>query len=312
MKIIILGGAGFLGVSLAQLLKSNGKEVVVVDSKSRLKKNKQYLNNIVSLPMDFPEIDLSFLNQLFDQGDQLVHMACTTNPNKSMKNIKFDASSNIIPSIEIFSLAVKNKLDKIVFTSSGGTVYGNCQSKIIKENEDKNPISAYGVSKLAIENYLNVITMGSETNGVSLRVGNPFGSYQLKGTTIGAIAAFMNFTQNNQQINIYGDGSIVRDYIYIDDVSNAFLYSLNHKNLHGTFNIGSGIGFSINEILALIKEILNIDQKIAFHKSRQFDVPRIILDASKFKQKTNWKPKITVKNGIELIWKDLQNELVMN
>lgn len=306
MKIIISGGAGFLGVSLAQFLKSKGKEVVVIDSKLRLTNNNDNLKGISCYPTNFPDVDLIFLDQLFKKGDQLVHLACTTNPNKSMKDIKFDASSNIIPSIEIFNLAVKNKLDKIVFASSGGTVYGSTKSKLIKETEDKNPISAYGVSKLAIEKYLNVITMDSDTKGVSLRIGNPFGSYQLKGTTIGAIAAFMKLTLNNQDINIYGDGSIVRDFIYIDDVSNAFFYSLHNKELEGVFNIGLETGVSINEILKLIKTTLNLKQNINYHESRSFDVPRITLDTSKFRNATNWEPKISVKEGIKLIWQDLK------
>jgi len=308
MKVIIIGGAGFIGISVAKTILQNNLNVVIVDSDYRIQRNITDLTDTENRVMDFTDLDVNLLDSLITKGDVVIHLACTTNPSKSMQDIKYDAQSNILPSIEIFKIAIKNKASKIIFSSSGGTVYGNVNSSSILESDDKNPISAYGVSKLAIENYLMLMTANSDTNGICLRIGNPYGSYQLQGTTIGAISAFLNATKNNKTITIWGDGNFIRDYLYIDDLSNAFYYALRDENLIGVFNIGSGVGHSLNQLLVIIKEATQIDNIIEYTEQRGFDVPSIVLNTNKFSKKTGWSCQYSINQGINKMWDRIKND----
>ncbi|MFK8012900.1 MAG: NAD-dependent epimerase/dehydratase family protein [Marinicellaceae bacterium] len=308
MKVLIIGGAGFIGLSVAKKFLQKNLNVVIVDSDYRIQRNIADLTGTESIVMDFTDLDVNLLDSIISKGDIVIHLACTTNPSKSMQDIKYDAQSNILPSIDIFKIAIKNKASKIIFSSSGGTVYGNVSSSSIIESDDKKPISAYGVSKLAIENYLLLMTANSDTNGICLRIGNPYGSYQLKGTTIGAIAAFFNATKNNETITIWGDGNFIRDYLYIDDLSNAFYCALRDDSLSGVFNVGSGVGHSLNQLITIINETTQIDNIIEYTKKRGFDVPSIVLNTNKFNKKTGWSCQYSINQGINKMWDRIKND----
>ena len=306
MKKIIIGGSGFIGTSLAKNLRNEDHDVIVIDSKNRLLKNEDLLSDIKCYEMDFPTLDTKLLNSLFSEGDVLIHLACTTNPSKSMKNIIHDAQTNILPSIELFSMAIENKLSKIIFASSGGTIYGDTNTPTITESHTKSPLSAYGVSKFTIENYLNFLTLNSSTQGISLRIGNPYGEYQLKGVSIGAIAAFLNAIKNDQKIKIWGNGEIIRDYLYIDDLYNAFYQVLQKDNIQGSFNIGSGKGYSINQLLGVINKITGKKTHVVYLEKRGYDVPKIILNSTKFNKITGWECNLSITQGITKIWNKIR------
>jgi UDP-glucose 4-epimerase len=194
---------------------------------------------------------------------------------------------------------------RVVFSSSGGTVYGIPENSPVTEKCFTRPISAYGISKLSVEHYLDLY---KNLNGISLRIGNPYGAYQLRGTSIGLIARVLNSIKEKTPIQVWGDGSIVRDYINIKSVANAFALSLLTKNLEpGAYNIGTGVGRSINDIIQAAFDVTGRKTPVIYSKPRGFDVSTIVLDNSKFSSATGWKtyPE-SLHEEIEQLWEFLQ------
>ena len=173
-------------------------------------------------------------------------------------------------------------------------------SSLGEQEHPTKPICAYGVSKLAIENYL---ALHHRIEGISLRLGNPYGRYQLRGTAIGLIANFLNALHSGRALEIWGDGSVVRDYLHIDDLADAFVKAATNDLLEpGAYNVGSGTGRSINDIIEEIAHVVGERIQVRNVAGRGFDVPEIVLDSQKLKRKTGWICKVKLETGIRLLW----------
>ena len=306
-NIVLIGGAGFLGTSLVQAFY-NIYDITVIDTKTRLEQNKHLLVNVKVFEMNFPAIDNELLGKVFKKTEVVIHLACTTNPAKSMKDMSYDIITNVIPSIELFKLAIKHKVPKVIFSSSGGTVYGESNKPILTEKTEKKPLSAYGISKHSIEKYLSLITNGTNTIGISLRIGNPYGDFQLCGTKVGAIAAFLTAFSEKKPIIIWGDGEIIRDYLYIKDLTKAFESTIESNTIkQGCYNVGSGQGYSLNEILTIIEKVAGFKTEIRYEKTRGFDVPSIVLCTERFKSLTGWRCEYNLQDGISDMWLKINN-----
>jgi UDP-glucose 4-epimerase len=232
--------------------------------------------------------------------DAVVHLACTTSPARSMEMMAWDAETNITPSLYLFEAAVRAGVERVVFSSSGGTVYGAPEALPVQESAPTRPRSAYGVSKLAIENYLG---LHSQLRGISLRVANPYGAFQLRGASVGLLAKAVAAVKAGEAIEIWGDGSVVRDYIAINDVISAFHAAITAAALPaGAYNIGSGVGYSVNEILAAVFEVIGRDVPVRYLVGRPYDVSAIYLDCSRFTLATSWRPRKALQDGIVDMW----------
>ncbi len=298
MRIVIVGGAGFIGTALAQSLQSHGPRPLVLDTIVRLAKAQGHLVGIATAPFDFTTEHNAEV--LFAGADALVHLGCTTNPAHSMEEIVWDAESNIAPSLRLFDAAVAAGIRRVVFASSGGTVYGAPCNLPASEADLTRPLCAYGVSKLAIENYL---ALYSQLQGISLRIANPYGAYQLAGATVGVIARYVTAVSRNQPIEVWGDGSIVRDYIAVEDVIQALQLALTTSDLAaGAYNIGTGVGSSINDIITSVFQAVGRTVPVAYMKGRPYDVPAIVLDSSRFRNSTGWPACKPLRLGIATLW----------
>ncbi len=301
MRVVIIGGAGFIGSALAQLLINEHAEVSIFDTKERLFANAGALRKFDTHLFSYPVV--RDLPRQLSGFDALVHLAYTTDPASSMKSMVYDARTNIIPSLKIFQTAADVGIKQVIFSSSGGTVYGNLSSLPAHEDDEKKPICAYGVSKLAIEQYLDLCANFNSIKGISLRLSNPYGPYQLQGTRIGIIAHYLNDIKNGHELNVFGDGNIVRDYIHIDCVAKAFLTAIFSSSLpSGSYNIGSNKGVSINEIIEILFRLTHKRVPVKYSPGRDYDVPKIFLDSSKFRSFTSWRTEITLEEGIMKMW----------
>jgi UDP-glucose 4-epimerase len=216
-----------------------------------------------------------------------------------MSRIAEDASVNIVGSLELFLAAARASVRKIVFASSGGTVYGNAEKLPIEEKLPPNPVSAYGVSKVAVERYLQLAAFHNGFTGISLRISNPYGPYQLAGVPIGVIANFIRQLRAGEPLRIYGDGSVVRDYIWIDDVAHAVVMAVQKDLASGEYNIGSEIGHSINEIASSVENAMGIRTSREYVSDRSFDARKVVLSTAKFRRITSWTPHVSLGEGIE-------------
>ncbi len=291
-KIIVLGGNGFIGQSLIKELSNLNYEILSIDINAPPK----MITNVNYITHDFTK--LNEIENVFEYCSVIYHLVSTTIPETSNKNPNFDIESNLIGSINLLEIARRNNTGKIIFTSSGGTVYGNQSDSILSESSFTNPICSYGIVKLSIEKYLKMYNYLYGIDSCILRISNPYGSNQIN-TNQGVITNFCRNALNGNEITIWGDGSISRDFIYISDLVNLLIKVKDQKSNAEIFNVGSGRSTSINELINVIENLLGKNILVKYLQDREFDLHTTNFDISKVKSAFNWKPEISLSQGIQ-------------
>ena len=257
MKILLLGAAGFIGTNLTiELAKKTEDEITLVD------RSKAFFKPIVSMDLKNVHIleadltvDMDFDSILKDQ-EVVYHLVSTTVPTTSNQHISQELVSNVIFSANLFEACIRCGVKKVVFVSSGGTVYGKEVDCPLKEKTATNPISSYGVQKITIEKLLYLYRYMYGLDYRIIRLANPYGPYQRPNGVLGAVTTFTYKALKGDEITVYGDGSVVRDFIYIDDAIRAIMKIVNGENKHRTFNLGCGYGTSIKQVWKRLKKRL--------------------------------------------------------
>jgi UDP-glucose 4-epimerase len=241
------------------------------------------------------------LDELISSGfDGVIHCVSTTTPKSSNESPEFDIQSNVIGTLNLLDICARRDIGKLVFLSSGGTVYGDIgKLDLVDETHAVRPMCSYGVSKLAIEHYLEVYKHLRGLNYVALRLSNPYGERQSPLRALGALTVFLHRTLKHQSVEVWGDGSVTRDFIYVRDVARA-VYLATVNPISGVFNVGTGTGLSLRDILSHISNIIGIEPSVTWLASRSFDVPRIVLDATKLRKATDWTSVTSIQDGIEI------------
>jgi UDP-glucose 4-epimerase len=302
MKALVIGGNGFIGTHLVSALKKEGMDVRVFD---------RYPSKFAepSSGVEYVTGDLGnhgALSEIVSGADWVFHLAYTTLPKTSNDDPVYDVRSNLIDTIQLLQECSKSGVRKVVFVSSGGTVYGVPKIVPVRETHPTDPFCSYGITKLAIEKYLHVFYHLSGLDYVVLRVSNPYGEGQNPHGKQGAIGVFLGRLAKGETINIWGDGEVVRDYIYIDDVVSALIaagkYSAADQEPR-VFNIGSGEGFSLNELIAEIRAVVDTEVKVEYEPARALDVPVNVLDITLAKEKLAWHPTVDLCTGLNRTWK---------
>ncbi len=231
--------------------------------------------------------------------DVCFHLISTTIASTSNANPTFDVETNLLGTLQLLKCAVKSGVKRIVFISSGGTVYGVPKTIPISEEHSTYPTSSYGITKLAIEKYLDLYRSLHGLEYVTLRLANPYGVGQRLDAQQGAIAVFLARALRGEEISIWGDGSVIRDYIYVDDAIDAMVRSAD-VNIQGgcVVNIGAGVGYSINEILSAIEKVTGRRTNKKYVEGRTYDVPANVLDISAAARLLGWTPKISLEEGL--------------
>lgn len=285
MKSIILGGAGFIGTNLAIKLSKNPDEhITIVDKKEEffttLKKMK--LKNVTFVVSNFD--DKTNFDTLLAEQDTIYHMVSTTIPSTSNKKIPEELSANIIMTSRMMESAVQLGVSKVVFISSGGAVYGEESKSPLIEDTPTFPITSYGVQKITIEKLLYLYRYMYGIDYRVVRLSNPFGPYQRPSGGLGAVTTFTYKALKKEKIHVYGDGSVIRDFIYIDDVINAIINITYGDSSYRIFNVGSGQGLSITKLLGKVSEALDVQLDVVYEKSRKIDVPINFLNISRYEK----------------------------
>lgn len=296
-KVLVVGGSGFLGRHLIEGLLDAG---FTVSSLDLIKPN--WLDGSVGF-YEGCFTTSSLLEEALSDCDIVFHLASTTLPKLSNEDPLFDISTNLLGTVELLNFAVQKRIRKFVFISSGGTVYGAPTSVPVHENHSTNPICSYGIVKLSIEKYLRLYHRLHGLETVSLRVSNPYGEHQRVDKSQGAISVFCHKALKGETIEIWGDGSVVRDFIYVKDVVQSMLKALESDCAGMEINVGYGSGASIDEVLFTIETSLGhkVDRK--YFPARSFDVPEIYLDIGMAKSILDWTPELQLQDGIDLLLK---------
>lgn len=297
MKCLILGGGGFLGSHLSEALLVQGHTVRIFD-RPNLHRFRYFLRNESVEWVEGDFINHEHVASAVSGCDIIYHLVSTTLPRSSNENPTYDVETNVVGTLHLLEAAQENNVKKIIFVSSGGTVYGIPQEVPIKESHPTEPICSYGIVKLAIEKYMNLFHLQHGLEYCVLRLANPFGERQRIAASQGAVAVFLDKALRNEEIEIWGDGSVVRDYFYVSDAVSAMTKALQYDGSSRIFNIGSGVGQSLNEILDAIEILLGAAVKRSYLPARAFDVPVSVLDISKAAEFLNWKPQMLFAEGL--------------
>jgi UDP-glucose 4-epimerase len=317
MKILIVGGAGFIGSHTAERLIKKGHGIYIIDNYStgnrdNIKDFIDYDNVLCAqIPPVFEKdtaIDNLFKKEKFDA---VIHLAAQANVRRSIENPISDAMTNVVGSIFIFELCRKYGIKKIVFSSSGGTVYG--ESDLIPTPEwhtEAIPSSPYGVAKLSIEHYLDYYQKNNILEPIILRYGNVYGPRQSEKSEAGVISIFIRQMLNNENPTIFGDGNKTRDYVYVDDVVDANELALTCCGKpYDIFNIGTGKETSVNDLFNELNK--RFDNKIVakFLPDKVGEINRSCLDIEASENYLKWKPKTTLYEGIDRTFEWVRKEL---
>jgi UDP-glucose 4-epimerase len=311
MNILLLGAAGFIGTNLTiELTKNKNNRITLVD------KSKDYFANIQKFNFENVQIKESSLDEnanfddVLEEQDVVYHLVSSNVPTTSNQHITQDIQADVIFSSNLFDGCVKNGVKKVVFISSGGTVYGKEVYCPLPENTPTNPITSYGVQKVTIEKLLYLYDYMYGLDYRIIRLANPYGPYQRPNGVLGAVTTFTYKALKRDEITVYGDGSVVRDFIYIDDAVSAIQKIVNGENKHHTFNLGCGYGTSIKEVLETIEQALGCEMNIIYKEGRAVDVPVNFLDISRYEKYYGKLNPISLHDGILKIAEFMKRELM--
>ena len=285
MKCLVLGGGGFIGINLCKALLMQGYEVCIFD-RTKPEFHSELLSKIEWITGDFLiESDIECAMQ---DCDVIFHLISTTIPKTSNENPIYDVESNLVGTLKILRCANRCGVSKVIFASSGGTVYGIPEDSPIKESHPTNPTCSYGIIKLAIEKYLHLFYVEHGLDYCVLRISNPYGIGQRMQSEQGVVSVIVGRILTGKPVEIWGDGKVIRDYIHIEDVIQAFIKSITYTGKNKIFNIGSGEGTDLNKIISVIEDAFDRTINVSYLAARGLDVPVNILDNTLARKELGW------------------------
>lgn len=306
LKYVVLGGGGFIGSHIVEALVERGHSVRIFERQNvNIRNIAQVLDRIELIHGDFLNED--DLYRALSGMDVVVHLISTTLPKSSNDNVIYDIETNVIGTIKLLNLARQLGIRKIIFASSGGTVYGLPQYQPISETHPTNPICSHGIAKITIEKYLQLYHHLYGLDYLVLRFANPYGPKQDPMSGQGAVTVFLQRILNEEPIVIWGDGTVARDYFYISDLTAAVLAAIEKKPPSKIYNIASGGSHTLNELINIMQAVTGRTPLVRYLPARKLDVPINILDISRAQNELSWSPKVSLEEGINRTWQWLQN-----
>lgn len=297
MRALVIGGNGFIGSHLVDALLASGQKVRVFDRGVEL-----YRPPLVGVDYRLGDFgDTPALAEALEGIDVVYHLVSTTVPSTSNLDPVADINGNLINTVRLLQLMVQKGVSRIVYLSSGGTVYGIPEVSPIPESHPLKPICSYGVVKVAVENYLFMYQSLHGIKPAVLRASNPYGERQGHSGVQGVIGTFLQKIKSGDPIEVWGDGSIVRDFIHVSDLA-SLCVKVGASDYCGVLNAGSGIGHTIRDILTIAATSANQVIEPIYKSRRSYDVPSVILDITKVKNILNWQPNVSLSAGVTSTW----------
>jgi UDP-glucose 4-epimerase len=296
MKILVTGGAGFIGSNLVDaLIKEKHKVVIVDDLSTGFEKNinpqaKFYLADIA---------DAKMMKRIFEleKPEIINHHAAQIDVRKSVEEPIFDAQVNVIGSINLIQQAVAHKVRKFIYISTGGAIYGEPQFLPVTEDHPINPECNYGITKHTVEHYLYLYNLLYGIKYTTLRYPNVYGPRQNPLGEAGVNAIFIHQMLSGITPTIFGDGEQLRDYVFIEDIVQANILALD-KGDNSAYNIGTGIGTSVNQIYRELQKIIGFQHEPKYAPPRQGEIYKIYLNADKARRELDWNPRVSFAEGL--------------
>lgn len=307
MNILITGGTGFVGSHLTERLLRAGHHITVLSTGSARHPNLAAVSHQITWKWGSFNNKTVLLDVL--QGiDVVVHAAWTTVPKDASDNPAYDVESNVVGGLHLLDACLQNKIRHFVFISTGGALYGIPQYTPLDERHPLEPISSYGISKATFERYLHFYQVNRGLHYQVFRISNAYGERQNLTKNQGVIGVWLQRIRQGLPIQIWGDGTVIRDYIYTSDIAEAVAKGLDYRGAYQTFNLGYGKGYSLNEILAAIRAVIDQPVEVQYLPSRSFDVPINVLDTTLIRRELQWEPQIALEEGIAGVWQWMKTQ----
>ena len=294
---MITGGAGFIGSHLAERCLAEGHRVIAIDNLSTGRLG-NIQKGITFLHADICDPSITTIFQK-EKPDIVFHLAAQISLQNSLRNPVQDAQTNTLGTINLLHASKTVGIQKFIYSSTGGALYGEPEYFPCDENHPITPLSPYGQSKYFGEQYIQLYSRIFRLNYVSLRYSNIYGPRQDPKGEAGVVAIFTNNMLGKQTPNIFGDGSQTRDFLYVSDVVNANILALSEK-ANGAYNIGSGIETSVISLYRELSELLHFKKEPAYRPARTSEVSRIALDSTKALTEMGWKPEVELQKGLAI------------
>lgn len=296
MKVLVTGGAGFIGSHLVDRLVLEGHEAVVVDNLATGKRRN------INRAARFYKMDIQSwrLERVFrnERPNVVMHLAAQMDVRKSVEDPMFDAQVNVLGTLNVLQQAVKNGVRKVIFSSSGGAIYGEQETYPAPETHVTKPLSPYGLSKLCGEQYLSYFQRVSGLQAVSLRYANVYGPRQDPEGEAGVVAIFIQKMLNNEQAVINGNGRQTRDFVFVDDVVEANLAMMGQET-QGTYNVGTSVETSINDLFRILVQHTGSNSKGVHGPAKKGEQARSVIDSTKLRHEVSWEPKADLSEGLK-------------
>ena len=298
MQCVVFGGGGFIGSHLVDKLVASGHRVTVLDRQPNPFVGRRTESRFIR--GDFS--DTACLEDALRGANVAYHLIGTTVPQTSNESLPFDFKTNVLWTINLLQACAKAAIGKVVFLSSGGTVYGIPQIVPIPETHPTDPICSYGLTKLVVEKYLGLFRHLQGLDYTVLRCSNAYGERQNPFGRQGAVAVFLGRIARDEPLEIWGNGGIVRDYVYVQDIVRALELAGCAQIDQPVVNIGSGVGVSLRELIEAIHDVTGRGPKVEYHAPRTFDVPVNVLDITLARRVMGWSPEFSLRAGLERTW----------
>lgn len=303
MKILVVGGNGFIGSHVVDRLIANGHRVTVLD-----RQPERFRPPVPSVDYRFAQFtDRMALLDAIAGMDVVMHLVSTTFPGTADLDPKTDVQDNLIGTIALIEAMLGTGVTRLVYLSSGGTVYGVPEQIPIPETHPHRPINSYGIVKSAIEHYIGLFCRTRGLSAAIIRPSNPYGPRQGHTGVQGVVSTFLRRVLTGEPIEIWGDGLIVRDYLHVTDLA-AFCATVAGHDAQGAFNAGSGVGTTVNQIVDIVAAVTGTDLQVIRKPGRAIDVPQSVLDVTQARAVFDWETAITLRDGVADTWKWMQSQ----
>lgn len=306
-KCLVIGANGFLGSHLVDELVRRGHEVTAFD---RFSQGHHFYTafNVRALTGDF--LSHADLADVLEGQDYVFHFVSTTTPMSAEDDPTLDLRTNVASSIDLFRLCIEAGVSKVYFASTGGAIYGDQLGAPLTELSLPQPVSPYAIGKLTIERYLHYFERKYGLRSVALRISNPYGPRQGRTKVQGVIPIFLRRVRGGIPLTIFGDGSMVRDYLYVTDAASMIADTVQENTAHSLYNIGSGVGASVNDIVEAIRDITGLVPEIEHAPVPQTFVDHAVLDTSRFGAEFGMRDAVSLRDGIERTWQAILKEQI--
>jgi UDP-glucose 4-epimerase len=294
---LVIGGDGFLGSRVAAALVAAGHRVASFDHYSR---GMPEAGPIEPIAGEF--LDTAALRAAVRGRQQVYHFLSSTTPATAENDPRIDLATNVGGAIELFGIAADEGVERVAFASSGGAIYGDQLVTPISEEALPHPVSPYAIGKLAIESYLRYFERTRGLRSVSFRISNPYGPNQRSASKQGVIPIFLRAIAAGQPVTVFGNGSMVRDYLYVDDAAAMIASTADAEPQHAVYNIGSGHGTSITELVELTREVTGREVNVEYLPQPSTFVNRSIVDPSRLRDEFRIAPRVELMTGIASTW----------